>query len=91
MSGQGERHSEKVDICAYSSNSSRMGSSPPAKLVTIIRIDKRFQYVSKRCGIHTKKGTNIYTSIRMNGCLVRVKNKMQLISSLYKPKFCTFE
>lgn len=29
MSGQGESHSEKVDICAYSSNSSRMGSSPP--------------------------------------------------------------
>lgn len=27
MSGQGESHSEKVDICAYSSKSSRMGSS----------------------------------------------------------------
>lgn len=46
MSGQGESHSEKVDICAYSSNSSssRMGSSPPAKLVTITRVDKRFQW-----------------------------------------------
>lgn len=31
MSGQGESHSEKVDICAYSSDSGKMGSSHKAR------------------------------------------------------------
>lgn len=31
MSGQGESHSEKVDICAYSSNSSKKGIICPHK------------------------------------------------------------
>lgn len=38
MSGLGESHSEKVDICVYSSNSGRMGSSPPPPRQSLSRL-----------------------------------------------------
>lgn len=85
MSGQGESHSEKVDICAYSSNSSRMGSCPPSttttKLVTIIWEHNRFQ----KNGF--KKMWNTHTHTSVTDCFVRVKDKMQSILLPYEPIF----
>lgn len=43
MSGQGEGHSEKVDICAYSTNNKKNEIMSPTKLVTIIKRRNKFQ------------------------------------------------
>ncbi len=63
MSGQGESHSEKVDICAYSPSSSRMRSPPPQSMKRLSghTIDFNGPIVSKRCRIHTQTHTQTYT------------------------------
>lgn len=88
MSGQGESHSEKVDICAYSSNSSRMGSSLSQQSSSRLSGNtKDFNrlVVSKRGGVHTNTHNNEWFLF-----FCSVNDEMQSISLPCTPMFCTF-